>query len=302
MNKLLRETVEMLTRTLGENIEIALSVHRGLWDCEVDPGQIQSALLNLAINARDAMPGGGKLTLETANTVLDEAMARSPDVRPGEYVMLAVSDTGTGIPADVLERVFDPFFTTKEPGKGSGLGLSMVYGVVKQSRGHVKIYSEVDHGTTVRIYLPRMHDAARLELVSAAPPMRTGKETILVVEDDADVRALADTMLSSLGYRVVQAGSGEEALEILSRQSPDLMLTDVILPGAYNGRDLAERAVKLRPQLKIVYMSGYTESEVVHHGRLDAGVQLLQKPFRKQELAEKIGAVLEAPSTARRAG
>ncbi len=302
MSKLLRETVEMLTRTIGENIEIGLSVQPATWDCEVDPGQIQSALLNLAINARDAMPSGGKLTLETANTLLDEATAQGADIRPGEYVMLAVSDTGTGIPAAVMERVFDPFFTTKEPGKGSGLGLSMVYGVVKQSRGHVKIYSEVGQGTTVRIYLPRMHDTARLELVTSTAPLRTGKETILVVEDDADVRSLAETMLTSLGYRVLQAGSGEEALAVLSKQAPDLLLTDVILPGAYNGRDLAEKALKMRPTLKVVYMSGYTESAVVHHGRLDAGVMLLQKPFRKQELAEKIGAVLEQTKSARLAG
>jgi CheY-like chemotaxis protein len=300
LNKLLRETVEMLIRTLGENIEVEVLAKPGLWICEVDPGQLQSALLNLAINARDAMPTGGKLTIETDCAELDETSARQADVRSGQYVMLAVSDTGTGMTPDVLERVFDPFFTTKEPGKGSGLGLSMVYGVVKQSRGHVKITSEVGRGTTVRIYLPRIYDGPEPEPapVSAIDQAR-GAESILVVEDDADVRTLTTTMLAGLGYRVLLAASAADARVLLAQQAPDLLLTDVILAGTANGRELADEALTLQPNLKVLFMSGYAENVALQQGRLGLNVQLLQKPFRIQDLAARVRAALDRTDAAK---
>jgi CheY-like chemotaxis protein len=289
------DTVGLLHRTLGDAIEIRVVTASDLWICEADPAQLQSALLNLALNARDAMPEGGKLTIDARNTRLDaDYAARQADVTPGDYVALSVSDTGTGMPPDVIERAFEPFFTTKEVGKGSGLGLSMVYGFAKQSGGHIRIYSEVGEGTTVRLYLPRSRETRAAS--TEAEPRRAavgGNETILVVEDDADMRELATAVLGRLGYTVLGARDSESALPLFEAH-PEiaLLLTDISLPGALNGRRLAERMTAARPALKVLYMSGYSEDAIIHQGRLDPGVRLLQKPFQNEELAIQIRAAL----------
>jgi signal transduction histidine kinase len=295
LNQMLRDMVTMLVRTLGETIDVEVVGGAGLWKCELDPGQLQNAVLNLAINARDAMPQGGKLTIETSNARLDEEYAaHHAEVKPGQYAVVAVSDSGTGMSPEIIARAFDPFFTTKGIGKGSGLGLSMVYGFVKQSGGHIKIYSEVGQGTTVKLYLPRSYDSALDIPAAPVKPAQGGHETILVVEDDADVRSLTVRLLGTLGYRVIEAGSAAEAMKLIdSTPNITLMLTDVVLPGGTNGRHLADQARAKLPALKIVYMSGYTENAILHHGRLDPGVLLLQKPFRRNELAEKIRAALD---------
>ena len=294
LSGLVREMTELLRRTIPMNIEFKLDVGAGLWRCLVDPGQLQNALLNLVVNARDAMPDGGRLTIEIANAQLDDDYAAAhAEVVPGDYVMLAVSDTGTGMAPDVVARAFEPFFTTKGVGKGTGLGLSMVYGFAKQSLGHVKIYSEVGDGTTVRLYLPRVADET--EVAPAAPPdeLRGHGEVILVVEDDADLRTMAFALLRSLGYEVLEAAGGEAALRILqTRTNISLMLTDVVLAGGMNGRQLAERVATVLPHIRVLYMSGYTENAILHHGRLDQGVNFLQKPFSKSELARKIRTML----------
>jgi CheY-like chemotaxis protein len=253
-------------------------------------------VLNLALNARDAMPGGGKLTLETRDVILDEVYASAhSEVVPGPYVLIAVSDTGSGIPAHLLEKVVEPFFTTKDVGKGTGLGLSMVYGFVKQSNGHIKIYSEEAHGTTVKMYLPR---ALALETPSSVPEpelLQGGHEVVLVVEDDQLVRNYVIAQVQSLGYTTLSASSATEALTILDNvEKIDLLFTDVIMPGAMNGRELAETALKKRPYLAVLYTSGYTENAIVHHGRLDPGVLLLPKPYRKADLARLVRTALAA--------
>jgi PAS domain S-box-containing protein len=292
---------DLLRRTLGEEIEIELKPASGLWLALADKGQVESALLNLAINARDAMSPGGKLTIETRNAHLDDDYVRiNPGVTQGDYVMLAVTDTGSGMPPEVIERAFEPFFTTKATGKGTGLGLSMIYGFAKQSGGHLKIYSEVGHGTTIRLYLPRHTTQAASTAVgtpaSTLPEHAGGKETILVVEDDPMVRNLITKRLIELGYRVLEAAEGGGALRILeSQETIDLLLTDVVLPGALSGRELADAAKKLRPKLKILYSSGYTQNSIDHQGKLDPGVQFLPKPFRRAELASKVREVLDAP-------
>ena len=261
----------------------------------IDPSQLSTAILNLALNARDAMPNGGKLTLETRNVVLDENYARSnSEGTAGNYVMIAVSDTGEGMPPELLDKVFEPFFTTKEVGKGSGLGLSMVYGFVKQSNGHIKIYSEVGHGTTVKLYLPQ---AAGSALANAPVENRGepehGGETILVVEDDPLVRQYVLTQIQSLGYATLSASSGAEAIAVIDAGKPiDLLFTDVIMPGNMNGRELAEEALKRRPEIRVLFTSGYTENAIIHHGRLDPGVLLLAKPYRRSDLATLIRAAL----------
>jgi len=295
INGLMREMGELLRRTVPENIEFRLVGGAGIWPCEADPGQLQNVLLNLVVNAQDAMPNGGRLTIETGNARLDDDYAAAhAEVTPGQYVMLAVSDTGKGIPPELLTRVFEPFFTTKDVGKGTGLGLSMVYGFVKQSRGHVKIYSEVGQGTTVRVYLPRAAETADQAAAPAAPRDLSGRgETILMVEDDPDMRTLARALLHSLGYEVLDAEGAEEALRLLGSQRISLLLTDVVLRGDLNGPQLAEKALRLSPGLRVLYMSGYTENAILHQGRLDPGVHLLQKPFRKRDLAAKVRAALE---------
>jgi PAS domain S-box-containing protein len=301
VNALIVEAAKLLHPTLGEQIEISPLLAEDAWTALVDPSQLTTAILNLALNARDAMPGGGKLVLESRNVYLDEGYASMHnEVAPGNYVMIAVSDTGSGIPAANLERVFDPFFTTKEVGKGTGLGLSMVFGFVKQSGGHIKIYSEEGHGTTIRIYLPRSSglDQTATEVL-AAPAIQHGHEVVLIVEDDPLVRKYVITQIQSLGYSTLDAGNATEALEIIDNEAAiDLLFTDVIMPGAMNGRHLVDEALKRRPALKTLFTSGYTENAIVHHGRLDSGVLLLAKPYRKSDLARMLRQALGSNGSA----
>jgi PAS domain S-box-containing protein len=295
VNALTLEAAKLLHPTLGEQISIMPQLTEDAWPALVDPGQLSTAILNLALNARDAMPDGGTLVLETRNIFLDDGYASmNPDVVAGNYVMIAVSDTGSGIPAALIERVFDPFFTTKEVGKGTGLGLSMVFGFVKQSGGHIKIYSEEDHGTSVKIYLPRSTGVQETEYEALQNvPITGGNERILVVEDDALVRQYVMTQVKSLGYTALEAANAAEALVIIDADKDiDLLFTDVIMPGNMNGRQLADEAARRRPELKTLFTSGYTENAIVHHGRLDSGVLLLAKPYRKSELAKMLRTAL----------
>jgi PAS domain S-box-containing protein len=304
VNALIVETAKLLKPAIGEQIEIESMLEGDAWPAMIDPGQLATALLNLSLNARDAMPGGGKLTLESGNVILDEAYARSnTEVTPGPYLMVAISDSGAGIPAAILDRVFEPFFTTKEIGKGTGLGLSMVYGFVKQSNGHIKIYSEEGHGTTIKIYLPRAGEqAAALAEAKPRVPVACGDETILVVEDDAMVLNYVITQLESLGYTTIAAGNGAEALAVVDQGTEfDLLFTDVIMPGGINGSQLAAAILTRRPRTKVLFTSGYTENAIVHHGRLDPGVLLLGKPYRKSDLAQIVRTALDdAPAAAAR--
>ena len=291
-NKLVAGMSEMLRRTLGEAIRLETVLAGGIWRVCADAGQLENAILNLAINARDAMPDGGALTIETANCHLDEAYARTHEgVTPGQYVLIAVSDTGHGMTREVLEKALDPFFTTKEVGRGTGLGLSQVYGYTKQSGGHLKLYSEPGEGTTVKIYLPRHRGAdeeAQVATDENAELPRGNGETILVVEDEAQVRAVSVEALRELGYRVIEAASGGEALgKFDADPAISLLFTDVVMPGM-NGRQLADAVRARRPALKVVFTTGYTRNAIVHHGRLDEGVSLLQKPFTVTQLARKI--------------
>jgi signal transduction histidine kinase len=296
LNRLVRDMTDLLHRTLGEQIELEAVLAPRLWVVEVDQNQLESALINLAVNARDAMPDGGKLTIETANTALDESyVAQDAEVVPGQYVVVAVSDSGGGMSKATLARVFEPFFTTKEVGRGTGLGLSMVYGFVKQSRGHITIYSEEGQGTTVKLYFPRhteglVAEAAQEELT--APKSSLG-EVVLVVEDNEAVRAYSTQLLQDLGYDVLEASEAEQALAILrSRQRVDLLFTDVVLPGR-SGRVIADEAIKLRPELKVLFTTGYSRNAIVHQGRLDPGVQLISKPFTFEQLATRVRDILD---------
>ncbi len=291
VNALVIDAARLLRPTLGEQIEIESMLAHDSVPALIDPSQLSTAILNLALNARDAMPNGGKLTLETKNVVLDENYAdMNSEVSPGNYVMIAVSDTGEGIPSSLLDKVIEPFFTTKGVGKGSGLGLSMVYGFVKQSNGHIKIYSEEGQGTAVKLYLPQARSAADLLPAKASIlELERGDETILIVEDDALVREYVVTQIGRLGYDTLAASNAAEALAIIDgAEHIDLLFTDVIMPGGMNGRQLATEALKRRPQLKVLYTSGYTENAIVHHGRLDAGVLLLPKPYVGSELARML--------------
>ena len=295
VNAMVVEAARLLQPTLGEQIEIQSMLAHDSAPALIDPSQLSTAILNLALNARDAMPNGGKLTLETKNVVLDENYAgMNSEVNPGNYVMIAVSDSGRGIPASRLEKVFEPFYTTKDVGKGSGLGLSMVYGFVKQSNGHIRIYSEEGHGTTVKLYLPQaagVADSPRTE--AGITEFARGDESILIVEDDALVREYVVTQVGRLGYDTLAAGNAAEALVIIDGpERIDLLFTDVIIPGGMNGRQLATEALKRRPGLKVLYTSGYTENAIVHHGRLDAGVLLLPKPYVSSDLARMIRTAL----------
>jgi len=289
INTTIEDIAKLLRPTLGEQIDIRLALQSGLPTALVDPSQLSNVLLNLAINARDAMPGGGKLTLESASVWFDESDARiAEDVRPGAYVMIAVSDTGTGMPAEVLARVFEPFFTTKEVGKGSGLGLSMAFGFVKQSNGHIKAYSEQGFGTTVKLYLPPASGDVE---VSAPPlvPLSGESATILVVEDETLVRNFVVGQLQSLGYRTVAVADGGAALAQIEGDQPfDLLLTDLIMPGGITGRQLAEEVRRRRPGMKVLFTSGYTPHAMEHQGRLDKGMLLLSKPYRKAVLAQMV--------------
>jgi PAS domain S-box-containing protein len=297
VNDLIITAGKLLRPTLGEHIEIEMQLAENPWRAFADPSQLTTAILNLVLNARDAMPQGGKLFIETLNSDLDDAYAeRNVEVTPGQYVLIAISDTGVGIAADMLDKVFEPFFTTKESGRGTGLGLSMVYGFAKQSGGHIKIYSEEGHGTTIKLYLPRsLEPSQNAAAAVAAETAEGGTELILVVEDDALVRNYVIAQVRSLGYRTLSAADAEEALRAV-RANPaiDLLFTDVIMPGLMNGRQLAEAASTIRPDLKVLYTSGYTENAIVHHGRLDPGVLLLAKPYRKADLARMIRMALGA--------
>jgi len=294
LGRLIRGIDDMLRRALGEGVEIETIVAGGLWNTYVDTVQVENALLNLAINARDAMQGQGKLTIEAGNAFLDDSYAaRYGDVTAGQYVMVAVTDTGCGIPRELLERVFEPFFTTKPEGQGTGLGLSMVYGFVKQSGGHVKIYSELEHGTTVRLYLPRARQPEEVEAPIETGPITGGTETVLVVEDDEDVRGTVVDMLTELGYRVLRAKDAQSALAIVeSGVAIDLLFTDVVMPGTLTSPELARRARDRLPNVAVLFTSGYTDNAIVHGGKLDEGVDLLSKPYSREAMARKIRQVL----------
>jgi signal transduction histidine kinase len=296
--KLIIDMTKLLHRTLGETIEIQTQVADDLWKTLIDPNQLENALLNLSVNARDAMPHGGKLMIEAQNAVLDAAYAEEHlEVLPGRYVMLAVTDTGMGMSKEVVQRALEPFFTTKPTGQGTGLGLSMVYGFVKQSRGHIKIYSEEGQGTSVKLYLPATatnEEDGRVTIDRSELPAARPGEVVLVVEDDAMVLRLAVELLTRLGYQALEARDGPEAIAILDRVDRlDLLFTDVVLPKGMNGTALAHEAQRRRPELKVLYMSGYTANAIIHHGVLDKGVHLLPKPFRKVELARKVRQVLD---------
>jgi signal transduction histidine kinase/CheY-like chemotaxis protein len=302
-NRMVKNMSELLHRTLGEQIEIETVLAAGLWRTRADASQLENSIVNLAVNARDAMTGegmtGGKITIETANVHLDDAYAAgNVGAAPGQHVLIAVSDTGPGMKPEVLARAFDPFFTTKPVGKGTGLGLSQVYGFVKQSGGHIKIYSEIGEGTVVKIYLPRSFatgdapDVAKTEVVGALAPPVDPATVVLVVEDDAQVRVVTVASLRELGYVVIQAGRPSEALTLLQQQPRiDLMFTDVVMP-EMSGRKLADEARKLRPEMKLLFTTGYTQNAIVHNGILDPGTELLMKPFSVEQLAGKVAAVL----------
>ena len=299
VNALIKSMDSLLRRTLGGDLELELIQGAGLWNAMVDPSQLESALLNLCLNARDAMPEGGQLTLETTNSWIDQNYAgQHAEVEPGQYVLVAVSDTGCGIAPEDLPRVFEPFFTTKEMGKGTGLGLSMVYGFVKQSRGHIMIYSEPGEGTTIKMYLPRaLHQAPQIN-PSTTPHLPQGQATILIVEDDELVRRFAEDQLRGLGYRTMTACNGPDALQMIREHAAiDLLFTDVIMPGGMNGRQLADAATVLRPALRVLFTSGYTKNAIIHRGRLDPGVHLLSKPYSRADLAQKVSAALSKESS-----
>jgi PAS domain S-box-containing protein len=300
VNSLVNGMSELLNRSLGETISVETVRGAGLWKIEADANALESAILNLAVNARDAMPQGGRLTIETMNAYVDEAYAVShAEVVPGQYVLISISDTGVGMDAETIRRAFEPFFTTKPVGQGTGLGLSQVYGFVKQSGGHVKIYSELGQGTTIKVYLPRLerpeeeHDAPG----SVPVPEGNANETILVVEDDDSVRTYSVDALRDLGYRVIEAPDGPSALRLLeTNTSVDLLFTDVVLPGGMTGAQVAAQARELRPGLKVLFTTGYARNAIFHHGRLDKGVQLITKPFSFNDLAAKVRDVLDGLS------
>jgi two-component system NtrC family sensor kinase len=303
VNRLVQGMSELLRRAIGETIAVEVVLAAGLWKTNLDGNQLESAILNLAVNAKDAMPEGGRLTVETANTYLDEdyAAAHGDAVAAGQYVMLAVTDTGSGMTRDVLEHAFEPFFTTKPAGMGTGLGLSMVYGFVKQSGGHINIYSEVGEGTTIKLYFPRSRERSRTSRDTEGPvqtlPPRAGRptETVLVVEDDEEVVRFATEVLREAGYRVLATRDGTGALRLLERHPEiGLLFTDVVLPGGMNGRELARQAQRRRPGLKVLYATGYSRNAIFHQGRLDADVQLLTKPFTYDTLTRKVRHVFDA--------
>ncbi len=304
LNDLLAEVTGMLRRILGAGIAIKTDLADDLWRIAADPNQLENAILNLAVNARDAMPRGGKLTIESANARLDEGYATThEDLEPGDYAMVAVSDTGSGMTQDIVAKAFEPFFTTKDFGQGTGLGLSQVYGFIKQSRGHVNIYSEPGVGTTVKLYLPRLDAPPAAERPVATRPAAVAlrEETILVVEDDEDVRAITTQALRDLGYRVLVATDARSALETLENEAGiDLLFTDVGLAGGINGRQLADAAQHRWPRLKVLFTSGYTRNVIIHDGRLDPGIELVSKPFSQAVLAEKIRRALSRDEEAAR--
>jgi PAS domain S-box-containing protein len=302
LNDIATENLKMLTRMIGEDIDLVHVPSPNLWPVRADGGQIEQVIMNLAVNARDAMPSGGKLTIETANVTLDEDYARShAPLNPGDYIMFAMTDTGVGMDGETQSHIFEPFFTTKGP-KGTGLGLSTVYGIVKQSGGYIWVYSEIGRGTTFKIYLPRVASAGEPAAQVAAPvqfqKVEPGTETILLVEDEANLRYLARQYLEKQGYKVIEAADGAVAMQIAVAHEAviHLLLTDVIMPGM-NGRELAQRISEIRPNVKVLYMSGYTENVIGHNGTLEPGVRLLQKPFNLRDLKSKVREVLDATPT-----
>jgi PAS domain S-box-containing protein len=296
LNTLLRDLDKMLRRIIGEDIELTTLLANDLGRVKIDPGQIEQVIMNLAVNAKDAMPSGGKLTIETANAVLDESYARNhADVKPGRYVMFSVSDTGVGMTPEVRERLFEPFFTTKQKGRGTGLGLSTVYGIVKQSGGNIWVYSEPGHGTTFKIYLSRVDEPLeQLREKTTREELLRGSETVLVVEDEEKVRQLTVEILGKQGYSVLDASQGDDALAISEKHKGPihLILVDVVMPGI-SGTELTKRLAFLRPETKILYMSGYTDNAIVHHGVLEKGVNYIQKPFTIDELTRKVREALD---------
>jgi PAS domain S-box-containing protein len=296
-NNLIIDVSTLLRQALGESVSVETVMGAGVWWVSADANQLETALLNLALNARDAMAGSGKLTIEISNAFLDETYAAAhAEVKAGQYVMIAVSDNGSGMSKEVAAKAFDPFFTTKEIGRGTGLGLSQVYGFIKQSGGHAKIYTEPGEGTTVKLYLPRLTAAPTAQTQTKAPPapVGTGKECVLVVEDDDDVCKFTADVLGELGYRVLTARNAASALRVLEEHREiDLLFTDIGLPGGVNGRQLADEALTRFPALRVLFSTGYTRNAIIHHGRLDPGVQLILKPFNQSNLAEKVKQALE---------
>ena len=300
VGRLLTQTSGLLERVLGERIKVETIRSGGLWPAYCDAAQLEAALLNLAVNARDAIPKGGKLTLEVANAYLDdEYAARNDDVKPGPYIMVAVTDAGVGMSREIMQRAFDPFFTTKPEGQGTGLGLSQVFGFIKQSGGHIKLYSELGEGTTVKLYIPKattsnghvIHENADAH---EQAPGGAG-ETVLIVEDDEDVRAAAAGMIGELGYSVITADGPEQALRLLAERPVALVFTDVVMPGPITSRELADQALVLQPDVKVLFTSGYPQNAVVHGGRLDEGVELISKPYRREQLARRLRKLLVSP-------
>ena len=301
-NKLVGGICELLSRTIGQAIYLETVLAAGLWRTHADANQLENAILNLTVNARDAMPKGGKISIETANCYLDETYvnALTEPVKAGQYILIAVTDTGVGMDQSTLTHVFEPFFTTKGVGKGTGLGLSQVYGFVRQSAGHVAIYSELGEGTTVKIYLPRYFgadDHPEEPDQSSGAAGAIGAECILVVEDDDALRLYTVEMLSDLGYSVLTAANPAAALDFIDRgHNVDLLFTDIVMPGGMNGRQLADEVVRRRPGLKVLFTTGYTRNAIVHHGRLDPGVQLISKPFSFEQLGTKVRSLLDQAS------
>ncbi|HEU4403210.1 MAG TPA: ATP-binding protein [Candidatus Polarisedimenticolia bacterium] len=296
LNANVTSMLPMLRRLIDEDIELIPALESTLGHIEADPSQIEQVVMNLVVNARDSMPSGGRLVVETSNADLDETFAKSHSpTRPGRYVMLAVSDTGSGMDEETKARIFEPFFTTKELGKGTGIGLATVYGIVKQSGGYIWVYSEQGMGSTFKIYLPRVDAEISRETTSEpTPPLPRGRETVLLVEDDRSVLLPAREMLEMIGYKVLEAHDGREALDVACRhgQPIDLLLTDVVMPHM-SGRELAESIATIQPGIRVLYMSGYTEGVIIHHGALDAGVAYLQKPFTSATLARKVREALD---------
>jgi CheY-like chemotaxis protein len=300
VNRLIPGMSELLHRTLGETIEVEAVLTPRLWTVEADPNQLENAIINLAINARDAMPDGGKLTIETQNTHLDASYtAQNPEVLVGQYAVICISDTGLGMDSETVAKAVEPFFTTKEVGRGTGLGLSMVYGFVKQSGGHIKIYSEPGEGSTVKMYLPRLlgQFEEEIENLGTSAVKAQGEESILVCEDDEDVRAYSAEVLRELGYRVFEAVDGPSALALMEANGPvDLLFTDVVLPSGMTGAVLAKEAAKLQPGIRTLFTTGYARNAIVHQGRLDPGVELLTKPFSYADLAARVRDILDRRS------
>jgi PAS domain S-box-containing protein len=292
--RVVRGMEDLVQRAVGESVEVEMAVSASLWNTLVDPHQLENVVLNLAINARDAMPNGGKLTIELSNTMLDDTyVSAAHEVPSGQYVLLAISDTGSGMTPEVLARAVEPFFTTKGEGQGTGLGLSMAFGFVKQSGGHFRIYSEVGHGTTIKAYFPRSLEAEQALPEQVGGEVRGGTETILVVEDDPSVQATVVGILSELGYQVLRADNAEMALAVLrAGVRCDLLFTDVVMPGKIKSTEMARQAKALLPNLKVLYTSGYTQNAIIHGGRLDPGVELLSKPYRREKLAAKVRQML----------